>query len=148
MSFELLDTSPDANVHKAEYLRLLGFPAGHQLDGRARELADWAQTWYREHGKPWVYAREAGFTSATESIEVDGVEFTSGRLREQLDEAEANRLMLVAVSAGAACERMARQLWEEGKPDEYFFLEVYGSAVVEHLITNTGARLCAWADER
>ena len=28
----------------------------------------------------------------------------------------------------------------------HFFLEVYGSAVVEHLVTMTGARLCAWAD--
>ncbi|MFL6279488.1 MAG: hypothetical protein ACJ731_05210, partial [Vicinamibacterales bacterium] len=28
----------------------------------------------------------------------------------------------------------------------YFFLEVFGSAVVEHLLSITGARLCAWAD--
>src|SRR6185436_17937068 len=30
----------------------------------------------------------------------------------------------------------------------YFFLEVFGSAVVEHLVTTIGARLCAWADGR
>ena len=36
----------------------------------------------------------------------------------------------------------------EEKPDEYFFLEVYGSAVVEHLITMHGARLCAWAESK
>jgi hypothetical protein len=38
------------------------------------------------------------------------------------------------------------RLWSDEKPDEYFFLEVYGSAVVEQLVTMTGARLCAWAD--
>ena len=42
-------------------------------------------------------------------------------------------------------EKQARQ---EEKPDEYFFLETFGSAVVEHLITVAGARLCAWADVR
>ena len=41
-----------------------------------------------------------------------------------------------------------QQLWREEKPDEYFFLEMYGSAVVEHLVASAGARLCAWAEER
>ena len=41
-----------------------------------------------------------------------------------------------------------QQLWREEKPDEYFFLEMYGSAVVEHLVAAAGARLCAWAEER
>jgi hypothetical protein len=54
--------------------------------------------------------------------------------------------VLVSVSAGPELEREAAQLWSDEKPDEYFFLEVYGSAVVEHLITMAGARLCAWAD--
>jgi hypothetical protein len=54
--------------------------------------------------------------------------------------------VLVAVSAGPELEEEAQVLWRDGKPDEYFFLEVYGSAVVEHLVTTTGARLCAWAD--
>jgi hypothetical protein len=56
--------------------------------------------------------------------------------------------MLVAVSAGRECEEKARQLWLEEKPDEYFFLEMYGSAVVEHLVTAAGARLCSWAEQQ
>src|SRR5207248_4201588 len=39
-----------------------------------------------------------------------------------------------------------RRLWEAERPDEYFFLEIFGSAVVEHLITIAGARLCARAE--
>ncbi len=54
--------------------------------------------------------------------------------------------MLVAVSAGPEIEQQAHRAWLQEKPDEYFFLEMYGSAVVEHLTTMTGARLCAWAD--
>jgi len=41
----------------------------------------------------------------------------------------------------------SQKLWREEKPDEYFFLEIFGSAVVEHLVTTTGARLCAWAEQ-
>ncbi len=54
--------------------------------------------------------------------------------------------MLVALSAGKEFEEKALQLWEEGKPDEYFFLEMYGSAVVEHLITSAGGRICGQAE--
>src|SRR5262249_34364049 len=73
--------------------------------------------------------------------------FNSTRLQEQLSEARAGKVMIAAVSAGKELEEKARELWREAKPDEYFFLEVYGSAMVEHLITTAGARLCAWADE-
>jgi hypothetical protein len=53
--------------------------------------------------------------------------------------------MVAAVSAGEELEQHAQQLWRDEKPDEYFFSEVFGSAVVEHLITMLGARLCALA---
>ena len=54
--------------------------------------------------------------------------------------------MLVAVGAGPELEAEASRRWLDEKPDEYFFLEVYGSAVVEHLVTQAGARLCGWAE--
>jgi hypothetical protein len=54
--------------------------------------------------------------------------------------------MLVAVSAGKACEEHARRLWEDSKPDEYFFLEMYGSAVVEHLVATMSGRICDLAE--
>ena len=41
----------------------------------------------------------------------------------------------------------ARQCWQDGKPDEYFFLEMFGSAVVEHLVTHAAGRICAWAEQ-
>lgn len=56
---EIVDTEPDVDVDTAEYVRLLGFPRGHVLEGRALELARWARDWYDEHGRPWVYARRA-----------------------------------------------------------------------------------------
>jgi hypothetical protein len=57
-------------------------------------------------------------------------------------------VILVAVGAGPEAEEEARRLWTDEKPDEYFFLEVYASAVVEHLTTLAGARLCDWAEQR
>jgi hypothetical protein len=144
-----LDIAPNVAVQESEYKRLLGFPAAYPLEGRARELAEWARDWYGRHGRPWVFARHAGSLAISgDTLRVDNVSFASRRLREQLTEAQARHAALVAVSAGPECEAHARQLWQEGKPDEYFFLEIFGSAVVEHLVTQTGARLCAWADER
>lgn len=144
---ELLDKQPETNVQEAEYKRLLGYPKQHKFAERSRELADWARNWYAENGKPWIYARQAERLDISNGrLRIDGVEFSSTRLHEQLLKAQAHTVILVAVSAGRECEEKARQLWQEEKPDEYFFLEMYGSAVVEHLVTITGARLCAWAD--
>jgi hypothetical protein len=144
---ELVDTLPDINVQPAEYKRLLGFPRDYVLSGRPRELADWARDWYTKHGKPWVYARETTSLAMNNgSVVLDGVSFTSPRLQKTLQQPQAHGAILVAVSAGPEIEAEAQRVWLEEKPDEYFFLEIYGSAVVEHLTTMTGARLCAWAE--
>lgn len=147
--FELIDTHPDVNVQEAEYIRLLGYPRGHALEGRPLELAYWARQWYMQHGKPWVYARKVEqFEVDRDRVMVEGTIFSSEKLRDQLLEAHADDAFLVAASAGKECEEMARKLWLEEKPDEYFFLETFGSAVVEHLIANTGFRFCEWADRQ
>jgi hypothetical protein len=146
---EWIDTQPDVSVQAAEYQRLLGYPRDWVMSGRALELADWARDWYVQSGRPWVYSREAGRMKTCDgSICIEGSQFTSRRLQTTLDEAHADRIVLAAVSAGPELEEAAQQLWREEKPDEYFFLEVYGSAVVEHLITMHGARLCAWAESQ
>ena len=146
---ELLDTQPDLQVQDAEYQRLLGFPPHHAMDGRARELAERSRQWYAQYGKPWIYAREAaGFELDAGTLRINGTPFASKRLHDQLSQAQADKAVLALVSAGQECEERARELWQEEKPDEYFFMEVYGSAVVEHLITVAGARLCAFAEPK
>lgn len=146
---EIIDPAPDVHVDTAEYTRLLGFPRGHVLDGRALELVEWAREWYATHGRPWIYARQChGLGIEGGAVVIDGVTFRSDRLGGTLDRAGAHSAVLVAVSAGPEIELQAHQAWREEKPDEYFFLEMYGSAVVEQLTTVAGARLCAWADQQ
>jgi hypothetical protein len=147
-NIELAGTFPEVNVLPAEYVRLLGFPRDWQLEGRALELAEWARNWYVQNGRPWFYARQAeDFQIAGESLLIDGVVFSSKRLKATLELAGAHSVILVAVGAGVEAEDEAHRRWEEEKPDEYFFLEMYGSAVVEYLTTHTGARLCNWAEQ-
>ena len=144
---EINEVSPHVAVQPAEYIRLLGYPRGWTLEGRALELGEWAREWYARHGRPWTYARGVeGIRIDNGAIFVDGVRFSSSRLKTTLAEAGADRAFVAAVSAGPELEEEAQVRWRDGKPDEYFFLEVYGSAVVEQLVTMTGARLCAWAD--
>ncbi len=144
---ELTDTKPDINVKEEEYKRLLGYPHNYELEGRARELADWARQWYNENGSPWIYAVQTDLNILNEKIQIGNTLFSAKKLLNQFIEAQVDRAMLTIVSAGSECEVEARRLWLEGKPDEYFFLEVYGSAVVEHLITTIGFRFCEWADK-
>jgi hypothetical protein len=145
---EVAGTLAEVHVLPEEYVRLLGYPRGWELEGRARELAGSTRSWYAEHGRPWFYARQAeSFALPDETIEIDGVAFTSARLRSTLQQAGAHSVILVAVGAGPEAEEYARRLWAEEKPDEYFFLEMFASAVVEHLATLTGARLCDWAEQ-
>jgi hypothetical protein len=145
---ELANTHAELNVLPEEYVRLLGYRRGWVLEGRALELADWARDWYAKNGRPWFYARQAeSFEIDGDSIQIDGVQFTSKRMQSTLQQAEAHSVVLVAVGAGREAEEEAGRRWKDEKPDEYFFLEVFGSAVVEHLATATGARLCDWAEQ-
>lgn len=136
-------------VQPAEYYRLLGYPRDFVPSGRAWELAEAARDWYRAHGRPWTHTRQvARLELGGGTVRMDGVEFASHRLRQTLHEAQAHTAMLVAASAGPEAEAEAQRLWRDDKPDEYFFLEVFASAVVEQLVTEAGARLCADAEAR
>ncbi|HTL67723.1 MAG TPA: hypothetical protein VL200_08695 [Lacunisphaera sp.] len=145
-ALELLEVRPAVDVVEAEYRRLLGYPRHHAPGERARELTEWARAWYAQHGRPWLYAREVDLEVMPAGLRLDGEEFQSPQLHAHLRDGGAMRAMLVAVSAGHACEEEARRLWEDAKPDEYFFLEMFGSAVVEHLMATLSGRLCAAAD--
>lgn len=146
--FELTETNPPVDVQDAEYQRLLGYPKNHDLAGRPRELADAARKWFSENGRPWIYAREIGALELRdEKLHIAGNEFSSRQLHDSFAGSQAHSAVLVAVSAGKECEEKARQLWQELKPDEYFFMEIFGSAVVEHLVTLASGRICGWADQ-
>lgn len=146
--FSLIDTRLHVEIQETEYQRLLGYPKNYTLEGRSRELANEAAAWFSKNGKPWICAQEISFVELKNGkTRLAGIEFSSKKLREIFSEANAHSALLVAVSAGKECEEHARDLWSEGKPDEYFFLETYGSAVVEQLITVASGRICAWADE-
>ncbi len=145
---ELAAELADVNVLPEEYARLLGYPKGWVLEGRPLELAEWARGWYAENGHPWFYARQAESLLLTDGgLCIDGVGFRSKRLQKMLHQAEAHSVILAVVSAGAEAEEEAHRRWESERPDEYFFLEIYGSAVVEHLTALAGARLCDWAEQ-
>ena len=158
-SIEIADALAGLEVPQQEFTRLLGYPRGFALEGRAQELADWARDWYAKNGRPWFYARQVeslefatsaarGDTIRPDLIKIDGVAFKSKRLQTAFEQAGAHSAVLVAVGAGPEAEEKARRLWKEEKPDEYFFLEMYASAVVEQLTTIAGARLCDWAEQR
>jgi hypothetical protein len=102
--------------------------------------------WYDTHGQPWIYLREASLDLSDDQLVIDGERFNSPKLRDHLRQAGAVRVMLAAVGAGAAVADRSAQLWQEGKPDEYFFAEVYGSAVVEHLVATLHGRICDLAE--
>jgi hypothetical protein len=144
--FELLDARPSVDVKSSEFERLLGYPADHILGDRERELAAGARDYFARNGTPWVYIREVELFRADQTLRLDGMEFHSQRLSDYLSQAGAARAALVMVSAGRSCEAQARRLWDESKPDEYFFLEVFGSAVVENLVASVSGRVCALAE--
>ena len=59
-TIELAGTLPEVDVLPEEYVRLLGYPRGWVLEGRARELADWARDWYAEERAAVVLCEAGG----------------------------------------------------------------------------------------
>lgn len=130
-------------VEDAEYLRLLGYPRGHVMPERAQDLAQEARAWYADHGRPWFYLRRCRTERlAQETILLGGTSFRGlGLAGEVADGAGA---FVVAVSAGLEVDAHAQRLWHERRPDAYFFLETYASAVVEGLLRAVRQRLGLW----
>ncbi len=145
---ERVTPDPEFVVLDSEYRRLLGFPRDYEMAGHARNLADEARRWYAAHSAPWWYARyEPEVSVGDDGVRIGGTQFSASELRETMRQARADAVVLVAVSAGIDCEEEARRRWDEGKPDEYFFLEVFGSAVVEALVSAAAFHLCASAEQ-
>ncbi|MFL6279125.1 MAG: hypothetical protein ACJ731_03375, partial [Vicinamibacterales bacterium] len=87
---EIIDTSPNIAVQPAEYIRLLGYPRGFVLEGRALELAAWARDWFEQNGHPWIYARAVEAVRVDhDAVVVEGARFTSPRLRSTFQAAGA-----------------------------------------------------------
>lgn len=144
-----MDTSPRLNVLESEYKRLLGYPPDHEVDGRSKELIDSTTAWYAQHGQPWIYLKQAESLKLIDgSVAIEDHPLSSKKLFNQYDKAAVQSAIIAVVSAGIQCEEEARKLWKQGHPDEYFFMEMYGSAVAEFLISSAGHTLCTLADER
>ena len=102
---ELASTLPDVNVLPAEYARLLGYPRDWVFEGRAKELADWARSWYAKNGRPWMLAHQVEALEISENtVCIEGVSFSSKALRDTMREAEAHSVVLVALGAGPEAE--------------------------------------------
>lgn len=146
---EWIETSPKIEVRDEEYRRLLGFPAGHELTDRAIELMDRARTWYAQNGAAWIHVVAARVAvGGKDQVVIADTVFHNARLATRLIDNDAKTAAIVAVSAGAELERQANRSWQSGFPDEYFFFEIFGSAVVEALIAHAGAQLCRWAESQ
>jgi hypothetical protein len=48
----------------------------------------------------------------------------------------------LAVTAGGNVDEESRRLWEQGKPDEAYFLDRFGAAVTEHLVFWASVWVC------
>ena len=145
---EKLDLNPIVSVPELEFRRLLGYPAGEEPGDRAKVLARATRDWYAPRGDPWLYLREGSLEISQERLRIDGIEFVSPKLLDYLHTAGVRTVILAAVSAGTAIVDHASKLWREAKPDEYFFAEVYGAAVVEYLVASLNGIICDLAADR
>jgi hypothetical protein len=141
------DPHPETAVTEADFLRVLGFPAGHAPGNLAATLMRQTREWFERNGKPWVFARSAGSLKLSGNrTEIEGVAFRSTRLTKRFAEAGAVGAILAVVCAGREIEIEARRRWQATRPDEYLFLESFATAAVEQLIAAIAARLCAQAE--
>jgi hypothetical protein len=141
----IAETNLHPEVRDEEYKRLLRVPADFEFTGAIADNVSWAKQWFAEHGRPWLWARTVDTVFATETTAVvGGIAFESRELARRFRLARG--AAVVAVSAGVEAEMESARRWEAGEPDRYFFLESYASAVVEALMAEARARLCAWSD--
>jgi len=140
---------PDAaqlarEIGAGEFNRVLGMPRHRELEGDLAERAAWARAWYAEQGTPFVRVEQHAVTepSADTVLLADGRRLAGRALADHLRRYGAHALAAIAVSAGAELDVASAALWQEGRPDEGYFLERFGVAVVERLLFRTTLEFC------
>jgi len=113
-------------VTDATLKRYLRMPVRRPFSPPLQEAGDWARGWFRENARPWTCAVEAD-----EQLRC----WLAPRFP------DANRLVVVAVSAGPEPEAEAAARFATDEPDRYYFLECLASAVVDTLLATARVRL-------
>ena len=141
----LHETNLHPTVRLAEFKRLLRLPPDYVFGDPMAGHVAWVQSWVAAHGRPWLSAVAVERCEAEgEAVRLDGVTVHSRELARRFRKARS--AIVVAASAGPEAEAEAAVRWEADEPDRYYFMESYASAIVEALIAEARARLCAWAD--
>lgn len=139
-----------AEVPADELRRLLGYPVGVEVSGRVSRLAQEARSWFEAQAHPWTRGTrlEIEGLQSPEIFLEGGVRLRSETLANQLSQAGAHAVCIVAVSAGGEVSREVEQRWAADRLDESFVLDAYASGVVEELVRRTAVRLCDWAEPK
>jgi hypothetical protein len=141
--------TPDAaavveEIVPEELNRLLGMPRARPLEGELLARAAGAKEWYATHGRPRIVARRATIAALepTRVVLGDGRALDGRALAERLAGGRAHAALAVAVTAGPEIDAETDRLWRSDLPDEAFFLDRVGTAVVERLMLTATLRLC------
>jgi hypothetical protein len=141
----LNETNLHPTVRMSEFKRLLRLPPDYVFGDPMAGHVEWVQSWFAANGRPWLSAVAVERCEADgDAVRLDGVTVHSRELARRFRKARS--AIVVAASAGPEAEAEAAVRWEEDEPDRYYFMESYASAIVEALISEARARLCAWAD--
>ncbi len=142
--------APAYEVSDADYARLLGYPPGKPLEGRAAEVAQASREWLARHGRPWTRWRVLSIERVDRDAVVveGGATLRSRPLARGVSDHGCDRVAAVAASAGPEIDDQARELWAAGKPDEAYFLQRLAAAVVEGSAADAVRRLERDTDRR
>jgi hypothetical protein len=133
-----------SEITPQELNRVLGMPRERELDGDLAERAAGARAWYAQHGAPYVrvYRYDVAEIGADGVTLAGGQRLTGERLAEHLRRFDAHAIAAIAVSAGVEVDEASAAAWHDDRPDEGYFLERLGVAVVERLLFRTTLEFC------
>jgi hypothetical protein len=137
-----------AQVTPEEYARLLLMPRHKLQEPDLAERARAAREWYAAHGRPWIGARRveiAALDAGGVSL-ATGQSFVSAALAERLRAADSHAVVAVAATAGPEAEAEYKRHWNEGRPDEGFFVERFAVGITEQLVRYASVWACRTAE--
>jgi hypothetical protein len=112
------------------------------------ERAQAARAWYAANGRPFAVSTQLDIASIGGDMVTlaDGTVLRSGALASRLHRGNSPSLAVIGVSAGREVDAETDRLWKDDRPDEAFFLDRLGAAMVEALIRRTSIVICRQAE--
>lgn len=144
----IFDKKKKIEVSDERLFKRLGYPTDYDPPAYVEELIDWTKSWFEAHGNPWSNFYELEVSMYSNTLYFDHIKIESPKLLKRYKKHHVRKAILIATTAGDKLDKKVNELWKDDISDQSFFLDAFGSAYAEVMISTSARFIQKWANKK